>query len=31
LIAIGFKHLQYKTGLIQLLKNQGYSLKPVNL
>lgn len=31
LIAVGFKHLQYKTGLIQLLRKQGYILKPVNL
>ena len=30
-IAVGFKHLQYKTGLIQLLRNKGYTLNPVNL
>ncbi|MGG7664856.1 TraB/GumN family protein [Dyadobacter sp. BHUBP1] len=30
-IAVGFKHLQYKTGLIQLLKSKGYILRPVNL
>lgn len=30
-IAVGFKHLQYQTGLIQLLRKEGYTLKPVNL
>lgn len=30
-IAVGFGHLQYQTGLIQLLRNNGYTLKPVNL
>lgn len=30
-IAVGLGHLQYKTGLIQLLKNKGYTLNPVNL
>lgn len=30
-IAVGMAHLQYETGLIQLLRKQGYILKPVNL
>ncbi|MGN7885040.1 TraB/GumN family protein [Dyadobacter sp. 22481] len=30
-IAVGLGHLQYRTGLIQLLKNNGYTLNPVNL
>lgn len=30
-IAVGMAHLQYKTGLIQLLKSKGYTLQPVNL
>jgi len=30
-IAVGLGHLKYQTGLIQLLKKQGYTLKPVNL
>ncbi|GGH28830.1 lipoprotein [Dyadobacter endophyticus] len=30
-IAVGMAHLQYQTGLIQLLKNNGYTLNPVNL
>lgn len=30
-IAVGMGHLQYQTGLIKLLRNKGYTLKPVNL
>lgn len=30
-IAVGLGHLQYKTGLIQLLRNKGYTLSPVKL
>lgn len=30
-IAVGLGHLQYKTGLIKLLKSKGYTLNPVNL
>ena len=30
-IAVGFKHLQYTSGLIQLLRNKGYTLNPVSL
>lgn len=30
-IAVGMAHLQYQTGLIQLLRKQGYTLKPVSL
>lgn len=30
-IAVGMAHLQYKTGLIQLLKKEGYILNPVDL
>lgn len=30
-IAVGLEHLKYQTGLIQLLKKQGYTLTPVNL
>jgi uncharacterized protein len=30
-IAVGLGHLQYRTGLIQLLRQQGYILEPVKL
>lgn len=30
-IAVGLGHLQYKTGLIQLLRKEGYTLKSVKL
>ncbi|MGX5857383.1 TraB/GumN family protein [Dyadobacter jiangsuensis] len=30
-VAVGMNHLQYKTGLIQLLRNKGYTLNPVSL
>ncbi|MBO9681232.1 MAG: TraB/GumN family protein [Flavisolibacter sp.] len=30
-IAVGLGHLQYNTGLIQLLRQEGYTLKPVKL
>lgn len=30
-IAVGLAHLQYETGLIQLLKQQGFILKPIPL
>lgn len=30
-IAVGFGHLQYKDGLIVLLKQKGYHLKPISL
>ncbi len=30
-IAVGLGHLKFQTGLIQLLKKEGYILKPVNL
>jgi uncharacterized protein YbaP (TraB family) len=30
-IAVGLGHLQYKTGLIQLLRKEGYILNPVSL
>jgi len=30
-IAVGLGHLQYQTGLIQLLRREGYTLKPVRL
>jgi uncharacterized protein len=30
-IAVGRGHLQYKTGLIQLLRKEGYTLKPVKI
>lgn len=30
-IAVGLGHLQYETGLIQLLKQQGFTLKPIPL
>ncbi|WP_353719464.1 TraB/GumN family protein [Dyadobacter sp. 676] len=29
-IAVGLEHLRFRTGLVQLLKKQGYTLKPVN-
>lgn len=30
-IAVGLAHLQYETGLIQLLKQQGFTLEPIPL
>lgn len=27
-VAVGFKHLFYKQGLIQLLRNSGYTVTP---
>jgi uncharacterized protein YbaP (TraB family) len=30
-IAVGLGHLQYKTGLISLLRNEGYRVRPINL
>ncbi|WP_342087462.1 TraB/GumN family protein [Dyadobacter sp. OTU695] len=30
-ISVGLGHLQYETGLIQLLKQQGFTLKPIPL
>lgn len=30
-IAVGLGHLQYKTGLIALLRANGYRLSPINL
>ena len=31
LIAVGLNHLRYKTGIISLLRNLGYSVEPVTL
>jgi len=31
LIAVGFGHLQYKTGVINLLRESGYTVEPVRL
>ncbi|SDD58486.1 hypothetical protein SAMN04487996_101374 [Dyadobacter soli] len=30
-ISVGLGHLMFRTGLIQLLRNEGYTLNPVNL
>ncbi|WP_394369607.1 hypothetical protein [Echinicola shivajiensis] len=30
-MAVGLSHLQYKTGLIRLLQEEGYTLEPIKL